>query len=220
MSGASDTIAVLGTLKLKGAAQYLQEVLDEAQSNSASYVEFLDQLLSVEITDRAVICLNLMDEARRRGLQVDDRRLARDLGVPVVPTAARSGEGIPDLLQAVDDVASGRTVCRPHRVQGQPTALRQAVDTLVGRTLQAAEHQQLDRIVIAGGVGANKLLRSDMQARFTGQVFYPRMAYCTDNGAMIAVAGALRLGDASRADEIRAQARWALNTLGRPAAAG
>ncbi|MDP6618418.1 MAG: FeoB small GTPase domain-containing protein, partial [Nitrospinota bacterium] len=47
----------------------------------------------LEITDRAVVCLNLMDEAKRHGLSVDDRRLARDLGVPVVPTAARYGEG-------------------------------------------------------------------------------------------------------------------------------
>ena len=65
---------------------------------------------------------------------------------------------------------------------------RAAVDTLVGRSLQAAEQKGLDRIVIAGGVGANKLLRHEMAARFGGEVFYPRMAYCTDNGAMIAVA--------------------------------
>ena len=97
---------------------------------------------------------------------------------------------------------------------------RAAVDTLVGRTLQAAKHQRLERIVIAGGVGANKLLRAEMRARFDGQVYYPRMAYCTDNGAMIAVAGAMRLGDARQADEIRAQARWALNTLARPEAPG
>ena len=42
----------------------------------------------LEITDRAVVCLNLIDEARRKGLDVDDRRLARDLGVPVVATSA------------------------------------------------------------------------------------------------------------------------------------
>ncbi len=93
---------------------------------------------------------------------------------------------------------------------------RAAVDTLVGRALQAAEQKGLHRIVIAGGVGANKLLRKDMAARFGGEVFYPRMAYCTDNGAMIAVAGALRLADAGNVDEIRAQARWALDTLGVP----
>ncbi|NIV17089.1 MAG: tRNA (adenosine(37)-N6)-threonylcarbamoyltransferase complex transferase subunit TsaD [Woeseiaceae bacterium] len=93
---------------------------------------------------------------------------------------------------------------------------RAAVDTLVGRALQAAEQKGLHRIVIAGGVGANKLLRKDMAARFGGEVFYPRMAYCTDNGAMIAVAGALRLADAGNVDEIRAQARWALDTLSVP----
>ena len=49
----------------------------------------------LEITDRVLICLNLMDQARKQKLEVDDRRLARDLGVPVVPTAARYDEGIP-----------------------------------------------------------------------------------------------------------------------------
>lgn len=93
---------------------------------------------------------------------------------------------------------------------------RAAVDTLVGRSLQAAKQEKLGRIVIAGGVGANKLLRSEMSARFEGQVFYPRMAFCTDNGAMIALAGALRLSDFQATAEIRAQARWSLDTLARP----
>ena len=47
----------------------------------------------LEITDRVVVCLNLMDEARRHGFQVDDRRLARDLGVPVVPPLIRMTDG-------------------------------------------------------------------------------------------------------------------------------
>jgi len=93
---------------------------------------------------------------------------------------------------------------------------RAAVDTLVGRTLQAAKSVGLGRIVVAGGVGANKLLRHDMAARFPGSVFYPRMAFCTDNGAMIAIAGALRLADATSPNEIRARARWSLDTLEKP----
>ena len=93
---------------------------------------------------------------------------------------------------------------------------RAAVDSLVGRALQAAKSAGFDRIVIAGGVGANKLLRRDMAERFPGRVFYPRMRFCTDNGAMIAVAGALRLADADSATEIRAQARWSLETLQKP----
>ncbi|OQY43238.1 MAG: iron transporter FeoB [Anaerolineaceae bacterium 4572_78] len=71
----------------------------------------------LEITDRAVVCLNLMDEAKRKQIIVDERRLARDLGVPVIPTSARYNQGIPELLEAVHDVATGRVVCRPHRVK-------------------------------------------------------------------------------------------------------
>ena len=94
---------------------------------------------------------------------------------------------------------------------------RAAVDTLVAKSIKAARAEGLGRIVVAGGVGANKLLRKEIAERFDGDVYYPRMAFCTDNGAMIAVAGALRLVEASEASEIRAQARWSLETLGVPA---
>jgi ferrous iron transport protein B len=90
----------------------------------------------LEITDRAVVCLNLMDEARRRGLEVDPRRLARDLGVPVVPTAARYGEGLPELMQAISQVAAGEVATRPYRVGGRSRTLERAVGRLtaaVGR---------------------------------------------------------------------------------------
>lgn len=91
----------------------------------------------LEITDRAVICLNLMDEAKRHGLTVDERRLARDLGVPVVPCTARSGQGIPELLQAVHDVATGETICKPYRLKNESPAIRQALNKLVPQ-IQAA----------------------------------------------------------------------------------
>lgn len=84
----------------------------------------------LEITDRVVVCLNLVDEARRRGISVDHRRLARDLGIPVVPTAARSGEGIDELLRAVDDVATGRVAPRPSRIHVSDVALSGALDRL------------------------------------------------------------------------------------------
>ncbi len=85
----------------------------------------------LEITDRAVVCLNLMDEAKRQRLHVDDRRLSRDLGVPVVPAAARRGEGMSELTQVLSDVATGRTVCRPQRIKNEPPELRKAVRTLM-----------------------------------------------------------------------------------------
>ena len=93
---------------------------------------------------------------------------------------------------------------------------RAAVDTLVGRTLKAAEYERAERIVVAGGVGANTLLREELTAQFEGSVFYPRLEYCTDNGAMIAVAGALRLADAQKPATIQALARWPLDSLTPP----
>lgn len=93
---------------------------------------------------------------------------------------------------------------------------RAVVDTLIARTLKAARHQKARRLVIAGGVGANKLLRSELDAQFPGEVFYPRPEFCTDNGAMIALAGAMRLMDGEEPATIHATARWPLDSLVTP----
>ncbi len=86
----------------------------------------------LEITDRAVLCLNLMDEARRHGLTVDDRRLARDLGIPVVPTSARYGEGLEALNQAIQQVASGEWPGKRRRLTGGTPELQRAVTRVAG----------------------------------------------------------------------------------------
>jgi len=87
----------------------------------------------MEITNRVVVALNLMDEARRHKLKIDERRLARDLGVPVVPMSARQGEGVPELLHAVSEVANGETVGKPYRVKYDSPELKQAVDQLTSQ---------------------------------------------------------------------------------------
>jgi Fe2+ transport system protein B len=81
----------------------------------------------MEITDRVVICLNLMDEARRHGLDVNYRKLARELEVPVVPTAARNGEGVEDLVGAIAEVATNQRIPRPRRVEFHDPAFNAAV---------------------------------------------------------------------------------------------
>jgi ferrous iron transport protein B len=85
----------------------------------------------LEIADRVVIALNLVDEARRKGIQVDHRGLARELGVPVVPTVGKAGEGVGDLMQAVEYVVTGAIRTRPRRVQISP-AVEHMVDELAG----------------------------------------------------------------------------------------
>lgn len=81
----------------------------------------------LQLTDRAVVCVNLVDEARAHGIEVDGRALARELGVPVVLTAARRGQGIQELLRAVDEVANGRLTCRPRRLPHDLPGLGEAV---------------------------------------------------------------------------------------------
>jgi len=98
-----------------------------------------------------------------------------------------------------------------------------AVEVLVAKSLRALEETGLTQLVVAGGVGANKLLRERLTRQATQQgcrVFYPPLELCTDNGAMIALAGALRLaagdnkGAGSHAFTVRP--RWDLAEL-RPA---
>jgi Fe2+ transport system protein B len=84
----------------------------------------------LEITDRVVVCLNLMDEARRHGLEIDDRTLARELGVPVIPASARRREGLDRVLAAVSEVATGRFVCRPRRIRSEHRELKGALAEL------------------------------------------------------------------------------------------
>jgi N6-L-threonylcarbamoyladenine synthase len=96
-----------------------------------------------------------------------------------------------------------------------------AVDTLAGKCRQALEATGLERLVIAGGVGANRLLRSSLAAlgrRLGVRVYYPRPALCTDNGAMIAYAGWCRHTSAAHdwPPRIVAKPRWPLAELAPP----
>ena len=84
----------------------------------------------LEITDKAVLCLNLMDEAKRNKLTIDQRTLARDLGIPVVPTSARFNKGIPELTKTISEVADGTIKCKPHRIKNVPENINDAVKKL------------------------------------------------------------------------------------------
>lgn len=91
------------------------------------------------------------------------------------------------------------------------------VDTLIAKTLRALEQTGYDALVVAGGVGANRLLRERLAAAVARQgarVYYPRIEFCTDNAAMIAVAGMARLkAGKTESPAIRARAQWPLAEL-------
>ncbi|QOJ30746.1 MAG: tRNA (adenosine(37)-N6)-threonylcarbamoyltransferase complex transferase subunit TsaD [Gammaproteobacteria bacterium] len=94
------------------------------------------------------------------------------------------------------------------------------VDTLVAKCARALEATGLERLVVAGGVGANRRLRQRLRDDLTARgahVYYPRNEFCTDNGAMVALTGSLRLpGAAGPGGRVEARARWDLEDLRQP----
>lgn len=91
------------------------------------------------------------------------------------------------------------------------------VDTLVTKTLRALDETDLDTLVVAGGVGANRELRARLDAQLPrrgARAYYPRLEFCTDNAAMIAVAGLARLRAGERGTlAIEARAQWPIASL-------
>ncbi len=91
------------------------------------------------------------------------------------------------------------------------------VDTLTIKCLRALKQEGLTRLIIAGGVSANTVLRERLEQRLAkvgAQVYYPRPAYCTDNGAMIAYAGCCRLLAGQREGlAVQVRPRWPMNEL-------
>jgi N6-L-threonylcarbamoyladenine synthase len=95
------------------------------------------------------------------------------------------------------------------------------VDTLTGKTARALDETGLMHLVVAGGVSANRALRGALQSAATArgvEIYFPRFEFCTDNAAMIAVAGLARLkqGGSAKHLAIEARAQWPLMSLRAP----
>jgi ferrous iron transport protein B len=84
----------------------------------------------LEITDRAILCLNLMDEAERHNIKIDERMLSKDLGIPVIPSVARYNKGMNELLASIDEIVTGKYICKPYRLKSKSKELNVAVEKL------------------------------------------------------------------------------------------
>lgn len=84
----------------------------------------------LEITNRAVVALNLMDEAKRNDLTIDARELVRELGVPVIPMAARRADGVSELLAAIEKVSRNAFPAQARQVRYADEKLESAIETL------------------------------------------------------------------------------------------
>ena len=113
----------------------------------------------------------------------------------------------------------GSNVCEQDKAHLAAATQQAIVDVLVRKSIAALKQTGLARIVVAGGVGANARLREQLNAECTkrqARVHYPELALCTDNGAMIALAAAMRLqrgiGAAQRSYAFNVLPRWPLAT--------
>lgn len=200
------------------------------------------QLVAVQALGRYRLLGDSVDDAA--GEAFDKAAKLMNLGYPGGPALSRLAEqGDPNRFQfprpmtdrpGLDFSFSGlktHTLVTLQKTAGTPQdhadiarAFEDAVaDTLVIKCRRALQETGMRRLVVAGGVSANRTIRSRLQSMAEahgGRVYFPRLAFCTDNGAMIAFAGCLRLmagqRDADRA--IVGRARWPLDSLPAPTA--
>jgi ferrous iron transport protein B len=134
----------------------------------------------LEITNRVVVAVNLMDEAKRKGIDVDLRSLSRDLGVPAVGLVARTGEGVQGLLATVNGVASGEVATKPLLVAGTPEFQR-AVAELVPLIEKAAPGVPSARWIairlLDGDAQVEEALSNGRLARLAGDQQRPAEAF-------------------------------------------
>lgn len=126
----------------------------------------------LELTPRVIVALNMMDEARRKGLEVMPSSLARELGVPVVPMSARKGEGVGQLLETLEGMVTGTITTTPSRLSF-PQELEERVATLAQEIERIFPHLRQSRWIalrlLDGDASLEELFRTGEITRFLGR---------------------------------------------------
>jgi N6-L-threonylcarbamoyladenine synthase len=193
-------VAALGRYRIVG------ETLDDAAGEAFDKVA---RLLSLPYPGGpALAALAELGDAARFALPRPLKNQGLDLSFSGLKTAVRI---------AADGLRAGaERLADRDRADLAASFQAAVVDTLVDKCRLALQATQLPRIVVAGGVGANRRLREELERlgeRLGVRVYYPRPALCTDNGAMIAYAGWRRAGSAAGKPQIIAKPRWPLDAL-------
>jgi len=87
-------------------------------------------LQTLEISSRAIVCVNLVDEAKKKGIKIDFKTLARELGVPVISTIARDQKGIYELLKEIELISKSPEPIKSRAVRSHPSSLLEPIKNL------------------------------------------------------------------------------------------
>ena len=120
-------------------------------------------LQTLEITDKVVVCVNLMDEAKKKNIRVLFQRLSKNLGVPVVGASARNGKGLDELMDAVGEVADGTRPCMPTQVR-YPKPVEAAIAQLEPLIMQRLDGRLNSRWVALRLLDADDTLLRAMES--------------------------------------------------------
>jgi N6-L-threonylcarbamoyladenine synthase len=174
------------------------------------------QLMRVDGVGQYTLLGETVDDAAGEAFDKSAKLLG--LGYPGGPAISRMAELKTAVLTLVKNKITN--ICEQDKANVARAFVDAIVEVLVAKCVTALKHTGLKRLVIAGGVGANRQLREALDAaavkkRF--RVFYPELEFCTDNGAMIAFAGAMRLQlqpEAAQRDyAFNVRPRWPLDEL-------
>lgn len=145
----------------------------------------------IEITDTVVVCVNLIDEATRKGITINIDRLSEELGVPVIGTTARTGDGLDELKELLMQTASGIIKPTPKRVQypKQPNNLPPTEETIVTTIYKTAE--SIAKSTIHQTPLQKKSLDYRLDDIFTSRLFgYPIMLFLLSGIFYLTIEGA------------------------------
>ncbi|HLN63469.1 MAG TPA: FeoB small GTPase domain-containing protein [Symbiobacteriaceae bacterium] len=132
-------------------------------------------LQAMEITPKVVLCVNLIDEAHRKGIDVNTAKLQQRLGIPVVATSARTGAGVPELLDAVEAVYSGQIQPTPFQVRYSP-GIEEAVEDLLPMIADRVGDRANARWIALKLVEGDRSIAAALQEHF-GQVDLPLLTH-------------------------------------------
>jgi Fe2+ transport system protein B len=137
----------------------------------------------MEITPKTIMCLNLIDEARRRNIHIDYKKLQDKLGVPVIPTAARNGEGLNQLKDTVNRLASGLICPNPRQLRYEDS-IEKTIEELAAELIPTLQDRINKRWIALRLIEGDYSVIASIKKYLGSSTFKEEFEYGTDTPRM------------------------------------